>query len=217
VTVAQCSLCLCVFWVVTREWLWDKAERKTVTIRLGGQKIWLKQWAEQQGMMGNWISLYLQDSVVKAMGFPGHRCGVIVYGTLALVWCKHNFRILNHSLFVWTFLFLLRFLRRCDWGVQLIARPGTQYHISGNQGYDSNRVPSLSIFHLYCVEDACMGTSTIMPCYDVERLNTKTGYCIKISEKRNYIKSDFFFLVYSWSRVCISQFSCEDIMQQHTW
>ncbi len=34
--------------------------------------------------------------------------------------------------------------------VQLLARPGTQYsfHISGNRGYDSNRVCSLSIFVL---------------------------------------------------------------------
>ncbi len=33
-----------------------------------------------------------------------------------------------------------------DWGVQLIARPGMQYSfpISGNRGYDSNRVCSLS-------------------------------------------------------------------------
>ncbi len=56
------------------------------------------------------------------------------------------------------------------------ARPGTQYsfHISGNRGYDSNQVRSLSIFHSYFVEEACMGTSTITPCYEVERLKTKT-------------------------------------------
>ncbi len=32
------------------------------------------------------------------------------------------------------------FFERSNWGVQLIARPGTQYsfHISGNRGYDSN-------------------------------------------------------------------------------
>ncbi len=28
----------------------------------------------------------------------------------------------------------------------------TRSHISGNQGYDSNQVRSLSIFHSYCVE-----------------------------------------------------------------
>ncbi len=68
------------------------------------------------------------------------------------------------------------FFERSDWGVQLIARPGTLYsfHISGDQGYDSNRVRSLSIFHSYCIERRCMGTSTIMPCYDMERLKTKT-------------------------------------------
>ncbi len=56
------------------------------------------------------------------------------------------------------------FFERSYWGVQLIARPGTQYsfHISGNRGYDSNQVHSLSIFHSYYVEDVCMGTSTIM-------------------------------------------------------
>ncbi len=49
----------------------------------------------------------------------------------------------------------LRFIPRSDWGMQLIARPEMQYsfHISGNRGYDSNRVSSLSIFHSYCVED----------------------------------------------------------------
>ncbi len=68
------------------------------------------------------------------------------------------------------------FFEGSDWGVQLIARPGTPYsfHISGNRGCDSNRVHSLSIFHSYCVERRCMGTSTITPCYDVERLKTKT-------------------------------------------
>ncbi len=70
---------------------------------------------------------------------------------------------------------ILDFFEESNWGVQLIARPGTQYsfHISGNRGYDSNRVSSLSIFHSYCVERHCMGTSTIMPCYDTERLKTK--------------------------------------------
>ncbi len=68
------------------------------------------------------------------------------------------------------------FFEGSDWGVQLIARPGTLYsfHISGDQGYDSNRVRSLSIFNSYCIERRCMGTSTIMPCYDMERLKTKT-------------------------------------------
>ncbi len=49
----------------------------------------------------------------------------------------------------------LRFIWRSDWGLQLIARPEMQYsfHISGNGGYDSTRVRSLSIFPSYCVED----------------------------------------------------------------
>ncbi len=57
------------------------------------------------------------------------------------------------------------YFERSDWGVQLIARPGTRYsfHISGKRVYESNRVRSLSIFHSYCIEDACMGTSTITP------------------------------------------------------
>ncbi len=65
--------------------------------------------------------------------------------------------------------------------MQLIAWPGTQYsfHISGNRGYDSNRVRTLSIFHSYCVEDACIGTSTITRCYDVEQLKTKTHVGVK--------------------------------------
>ncbi len=68
------------------------------------------------------------------------------------------------------------FFEGSDWGVQLIARPGTQYlfHISSNRDYDSNRVCFLSIIHSYCVKDACMGTSIITLCYDVERLKTKT-------------------------------------------
>ncbi len=46
--------------------------------------------------------------------------------------------------------------------------------ISGNRGYDSILVCSLSREHLYCIERRCMGTSPITPCYDVERLETKT-------------------------------------------
>ncbi len=42
----------------------------------------------------------------------------------------------------------LRFLRRKR------QERSIRSHISGNRGYDSNRVHSLSIFHSYCIEDA---------------------------------------------------------------
>ncbi len=42
-------------------------------------------------------------------------------------------------------------------------------HISGNRGYDSNRVHSPSIFHLYCIEyQRLYGNNPITLCYDVE-------------------------------------------------
>ncbi len=77
-------------------------------------------------------------------------------------------------------------------GVQLIARPGMQYsfsHISRNPGYDSNRVRSLLIFHLYCIEfRRYMGTSPIIPCYDVERFETKTHVGLNPGESIEYTK-----------------------------
>ncbi len=56
------------------------------------------------------------------------------------------------------------FFERSDLGVQLIARPGMQYkwNISGNRGYASNRVRSLSIFHLYSIEDEVQSHRAMM-------------------------------------------------------
>ncbi len=63
-------------------------------------------------------------------------------------------------------------------------------HISGNRGYDSNRVHSPSIFHSYCVEKSMlnMGTSLITPCYEVKRLETKTHVGLGPGESIEYTK-----------------------------
>ncbi len=75
--------------------------------------------------------------------------GARAYG-YAAKWPKYTIARQNGR-GVWLYKWPLRhcisdFFERSDWGVQLIARPGMQYSfpISGNRGYDSNRVCSLS-------------------------------------------------------------------------
>ncbi len=48
------------------------------------------------------------------------------------------------------------------------------FEASESQGTEVTIVTFPFDIHLYCIEDACMRTSTITPCYDMERLQTKT-------------------------------------------
>ncbi len=63
-----------------------------------------------------------------------------------------------------------------------------------NQGYESNRVCSLSRLH----SRRCMGTSPIAPCYDVERLETKTHVGLDTGESVEDTKHSVSLEGHSW-------------------
>ncbi len=96
----------------------------------------------------------------------------------------------------------LRFLRRKQPSVQFIARPGTLL-VPIYQGTEFTKVTEYVPF-LYFTHTVSMETSSIRPCYDVDRLETKTHVGLGPGYSIDYLKHRVSLEVHPWvsSRKC---------------